>query len=194
VIVTTIERLPVITRAGFDCRGDNANCPSCNWLREHGKPPDDHGISGGVVLYAVRADVAGRRFVLSIEVLAHDYPETARAGVAESRKRWQADSATFGILDGWFDSPKGAGLYLHEPLPEYVEESSESFVHHHRECVFFDGKPCRSETLTWIGADEFYKAHGFKGEATLEQLKTCQSDAFWLHLGAKLAHYAESRL
>lgn len=188
MIVTSIDRLPVMVRPGFDCRGSNATCPGCEYLRQEGRPPDDHGVSGGMVQYGVAADIAGRRFALTLEVLAHDYPETARAGIAASRP-----ILATGPMSDWFDAPRGAGFYLHERLDAPVAESDEGFVHTHATCEWFDGAPCKCETLTWIGADEFYRAFGFKGDATVEELKTRQDERFWLQLGAKLVAYAGDR-
>lgn len=64
-----LDRMPVITKPGYDCWRDNANCPACS----AGKV-DDHGIYGGGLYFGVAATVNGVRTALVLDVLAHAYP------------------------------------------------------------------------------------------------------------------------
>lgn len=90
-----IDRLPVLKRAGFDCRGDNANCPHCAVRK------DDHGIYGGGYWFAVAADINGQRTVLVLEVMASHYPASVGRPLLDIVRR-----------------PRGAMLAVHRETSE----------------------------------------------------------------------------
>lgn len=96
-----IERLPILVHPGFDCRGDNANCTSCNERRKRGLGRQDHGRSGGRAWYGVATTLAdGTRAALTLEVLLCKFPPSVF--MTDEMKR------ACGV-----DRPRGATLAFH---------------------------------------------------------------------------------
>ena len=156
-----IERFPVHVRAGYDCRNDNANCPGCK-----GEHKADHGISGGVALFAVGAEFEGKRYAVSFEVLTSKFPPTVPPAI-------MADGRDFRN-----DPPRGGGLFFHH-------ESAHS---EQPECEFLHGKRCQAETIGYIAGGELYKRHGNQDP---KSDPAEQSEEFWIALGAHLEYQLE---
>lgn len=155
-----IERFPVHARGGFDCRNDNANCPVCK-----GEHKDDHGISGGVALFAVGAEFEGKRYAVSFELLTSKFPPSVPPSVVDGHD----------LRD---DPPRGGGLYLH------VESA-----HGERDgCEWLHGKRCESEVIGFIAGGELYKRHGNQDP---KADPADQSEDFWRALSAHLEYQLE---
>lgn len=154
--MTAIERMPVRSRPGFDCRRDHANCPACKAQSEN-----DHGISGGIAWYAVSADHDGRRVALVLEVLRRDWLPVTRAALrGEDDERFVNRP------------PMGATLSLHY---------SDGTEH---DCDWFgDGGKCRCEMIGYLDADQFYKQWG---NADPNAAADAQSEEFWAALELQL--------
>lgn len=157
----TIERFPVHFRGGFDCRDDNANCPVCR-----GERKADHGISGGVALFAVGAELEGKHYAVSFELLTSKFPPSVPRDMFDGH-------------DMRDDPPRGGGLYLHV----------ESAHGEHGECEWLQGKRCQAEVIGFLAGGELYKRHGNQDP---KADPADQSEDFWAALGAHLEAQLEN--
>lgn len=148
----TTTRLPPYHRPGFDCIRDNANCPGCK------RSPGDHGVSGGVAVYAVRD--SDRHTAVSLEVMLTQYPPTVPTYPGMRGGKTNRD-----------DPPHGGALVLHRPA-----DGGEL-------CHVID-VPCAYEIIGYIRGDEMYKHHGSQDPHVDPMV---QPESLWLALEAELA-------
>lgn len=186
--VYTIERLPVYTRAGFDCRKDNANCPSCKILRMRDPNAfDDHGVFGGAAWFVVAVDlgVSGAlRAALALEVLLCRYPSTV-------------DRSSWGEALSFTSKPRGATLSFHRQV---ATGDPCTWLNPHVPAVgaigcvdiaslsndgIEIGPPCE-HNVSFIEAGEIY---GSLGNPDPDSDPSEQTEMFWNHLGRQLVEW-----
>jgi hypothetical protein len=150
----TIERLPPIKTPGFDCRSDNANCPSCNARRASGRPADDHGVFGGSYFFGVATTDNGKRIGLSLEVFGIHYPPTVPEPIPAK-----------------VQTPHGAYLVVHRET-----DGDDS------QCPFIgNGKHCETSTWSLILANEIYRETGVQTTDRNRDISE-QPEALWMRL------------
>jgi hypothetical protein len=172
-----IERLPAKLLPGWDCRNDNANCKSCNWLRANGKPRDDHGIHGDGFLYTLRTELPdGRAAAITLEVFTSRYPATVNR------------SSLRQLLDRY---PYGASLDLHIQVPK-GGKARYDFMTVHETCdALGPGRRCDSDGSGLI-AQEIYERSGIQSDASdVDLLK--QPDALYAEMEHYLRRWTEDR-
>lgn len=148
--VLSIERLPVFYVPPFDCVNDNVTCPACKRRR------GNHGVSGSITDFAVRADHVGKRIGVSLRVLGGDY-------LAITRTWWREKG-----LDAPQAVHRAADLSIHR-------EHSHGLI---AACVILgEGRVCRPEA-GFLAADALFSQHGDLYAADVRE----QPEALWLAL------------
>lgn len=146
-----IERLTPKFVPGWDCRGDNANCQSCNWLTKNGKRRDDHGIHGDGYIYGIRTELPdGRMAAITLEIFTGRYPATVSQSVVRA---WPFDRF-----------PYGASLDLHLEVPA-GGKGRYDFMPVHEKCDWLGpGRRCDSDG-SGLCAEEAYSKYGIRSDA-----------------------------
>lgn len=163
-----IERLPIVYRAPFDCINANDNCPGC----KHRK--SDHGVSGSLAIYAVRAEHDGKRRAVTMRILGGDVLPVTRewwrmTGRVASQGLSLASSAAEGQR-GLIDEVRphhAAGLEFHREEPGGDE------------CGYLgEGRLCEPD-VGYCAGEELFKLHG-NSDSTSDVRE--QPERFWLAL------------
>jgi hypothetical protein len=171
----TVERLPALLLPGWDCRGDNANCRSCNWLTEHGKSRDDHGIHGDGYVFGVRTELPdGRMAAITLEIFTGRYPKTANYRPTPHDRY-----------------PYGASLDLHLQVAAGAPGHYD-FMPVHETCEWLGpGRRCDSDG-SGLCAQDVYKNYGIQDDRPGVDL-TKQPDALYVELERFLWLWTEGK-
>lgn len=145
-----IERLPVRYQPPFDCINDNASCPACKRHRRN------HGVSGSIADFVVRAEHDGRRYAVSLRVLGGDY-------LSVTRDMWRAQA-----LDAEQRDHRPAALTIHREHPHGIIGPC---------AILGDGRRCRPDN-GFIAAEALFDAHGDCGANDVRE----QPETLWIAL------------